>query len=94
MTIQSPQRICFASRLFSEIKDVIQDSEPSSLWLFHPKNLIHWRSLIIFNPNESRWIVRKTEEQYYGQAINLKQQDANEFSNRIKNSLPELIDSF
>ena len=38
--------------------------------------------------------LEKLEEQYYGQAINLKQQDANEFSNRIKNSLPELIDSF
>ena len=95
-TIANKKEFVLHQGFFPKLKMSFKIGEPSSLcWAFSSEksNLLEVANNFLTQMNQDGSL-EKLEEQYYGQAINLKQQDANEFSNRIKNSLPELIDSF
>lgn len=83
---------------FPKLKMAFQIGNNSSLaWGFVSKK---YNPYILESANfylkkiKENGFLKKLEEQYYGQAINIKQQDANEFSMKIQSTLPNFIDDF
>lgn len=80
---------------FPKIKMAFEVGNTSSLaWAFTENNKFFEKANSFIKTIKANGELEKLEEQYYGQAIDLKQHDANEFDKKIKTTLPKLIQKF